>query len=81
MSICVEQQAVNSPSKCNLRPNGRADQFFKIGKGSFNPEPTATVANPEKNTVAVGSGLNERKTDRPWPEWSPNRILSRLQLQ
>jgi hypothetical protein len=25
----------------------------------FNPEPTATVANPEKNTVAVGSGLND----------------------
>jgi hypothetical protein len=25
----------------------------------FNPEPTATAANPEKNTVAVGSGLND----------------------
>jgi hypothetical protein len=25
----------------------------------FNPEPTATAANPDKNTVAVGSGLND----------------------
>jgi hypothetical protein len=26
---------------------------------SFNPEPTATAINRGKNTVAVGSGLNE----------------------
>jgi hypothetical protein len=28
----------------------------------FNPEPTATAANREKNTVAAGSGLNAEPT-------------------
>jgi hypothetical protein len=37
-----------------------------IGKGLFNPEPTATVFFLRfAAAVAVGSGLNERKTD--WP--------------
>jgi hypothetical protein len=34
-------------------PQGRS--IFRL----FNPEPTATAANPKKNTVAVGSGLND----------------------
>jgi hypothetical protein len=38
----------------------------------FNPEPTATVANPEKNTVAVGSGLND-----PMPIWKTDRPSSK----
>jgi hypothetical protein len=42
------------PAKSNNAIFWGADQFFR----SFNPEPTAT-ANPEKNTVAVGSGLND----------------------
>jgi hypothetical protein len=54
--------------------NVRADQFLKMGKGSFNPEPTATVFFSGFATVAVGSGLNERKTDRPCLERS---LLSR----
>jgi hypothetical protein len=43
----------------------RANQFFTLGEISFNPEPTATANFPRFNAVAVGSGLNERKTDRP----------------
>jgi hypothetical protein len=33
----------------------RADQFSTL----FNPEPTATAINRDKDAVAVGSGLNE----------------------
>jgi hypothetical protein len=50
-------------------PNGILAAASTQGKGDegqgrsvfrlFNPEPTATAANPEKNTVAVGSGLND----------------------
>jgi hypothetical protein len=48
------------------RPGSRstAGQFFTLGEISFNPEPTATANFPRFNAVAVGSGLNERKTDR-----------------
>jgi hypothetical protein len=42
-----------------------ANQFFSLGVFSFNPEPTATASLPRFIAVAVGSGLNERKTD--WP--------------
>jgi hypothetical protein len=43
----------------------KADQSFTLGEISFNPEPTATANFPRFSAVAVGSGLNERKTDRP----------------
>jgi RNA polymerase sigma-70 factor (ECF subfamily) len=36
-----------------------------IGKGLFNPEPTLTVFFSGFAAVAVGSGLNKRKIDRP----------------
>jgi hypothetical protein len=43
-----------------LRPlPTRADQFFNVGKISFNPEPAATGGFLEDSaSVAVGSGLN-----------------------
>jgi hypothetical protein len=42
-----------------------ADRPFTMERFSFSPEPTATVDNRGQDTVAVGSGLNERKTERP----------------
>ena len=44
---------------------GRVNQFFNMGKISFNLERTATVFFPRFFAVAVGSRLNERKIDRP----------------
>jgi hypothetical protein len=46
----------------------RADQFFNMGKIMFSPEPAARAHFPRFIAVAVGSGLNELKTDRPWED-------------
>ena len=54
--------------------SGRADQFSTVGEISFNLEPTAAANVPRVIAVAVGSGLNERRTDWPWQSGARSRL-------
>jgi hypothetical protein len=53
----------------------RANQFFTAGRLSLNPEPAATLSCPQSFAVAVGSGLNAWRTDRPCGAGGTNRHI------